>query len=114
MFEKVNQIAEQSARHVSRRQFLGRFGSGAAAVSAFVAAVLVHGVPARAGKTVRYCSSNSTSSCAGQPLGSKCGGGAAKCVLLDPTDKSLEPDCICGKRKGSGGKGGKRRGGGGR
>jgi hypothetical protein len=40
MFERVSQLAEQAATTVSRRHFLGRFGTGALAAAAFLGSVL--------------------------------------------------------------------------
>ena len=40
MLEKVSQLAEQAATTVSRRQFLGRFGTGALAAAAVLGGVL--------------------------------------------------------------------------
>ena len=50
MFEKVSRIAEQAATSASRRQFLGRIGTGAMATAAALAGLLVHAYPARAKK----------------------------------------------------------------
>jgi hypothetical protein len=80
MFEKILQLAEQTATGASRRQFLGRFGRSALVLAAAMAGNLVlprHGQAARrcggrvcppgynyccsfldhgAGKRVHYCS----------------------------------------------------------
>lgn len=40
MLEKLNQLAEQSARNVSRRQFLGRISRGAVVATGALGAVL--------------------------------------------------------------------------
>ncbi len=50
MFEKVSRIAEQATTSASRRQFLGRIGTGAMATAAAFAGLLAHVSPARAGK----------------------------------------------------------------
>ena len=41
MFESLNQIAERTATSVSRRQFLGRLGRGAAAAASVLGALLL-------------------------------------------------------------------------
>lgn len=41
MFKKFNRLAEQAATSVSRRQFLGRLGRGAAAAAAVMGGLLV-------------------------------------------------------------------------
>jgi hypothetical protein len=41
MLKKFNQLAEQAATSVSRRQFFGRFGRGAVAVAAAMGGMLV-------------------------------------------------------------------------
>ncbi len=50
MFEKVSHIAEQAATSASRRQFLGRIGTGALATATAFAGLLVQASPARAGR----------------------------------------------------------------
>jgi hypothetical protein len=56
MLEKVNQLAEQAATNVSRRQFFGRLGKGAMFAAGLVAAVLAVPSSTRAGRgTVRCC-----------------------------------------------------------
>ena len=50
MFEKVSHIAEQAATSASRRQFLGRIGTGAMAAATAFAGLLVHVSPAQAGR----------------------------------------------------------------
>ena len=42
MFEKLRQAAEQTAAGVSRRQFLGWLGAGAAALAASVGGLMAH------------------------------------------------------------------------
>lgn len=59
MLKKLNQLAEQAATNVSRRQFLGRIGRGAGVAAAACAGLLIQASPARAGrggtKTVPCC-----------------------------------------------------------
>ena len=59
MFEKVSRIAERAATSASRRQFLGRIGTGAMATAAACAGLLVHAAPAWAGRgckgSIIYC-----------------------------------------------------------
>lgn len=50
MFEKVNQLAEQSATNVSRRRFLSRFGGGALAVAGALGTFLAMSRDASAGR----------------------------------------------------------------
>ena len=50
MFEKVSRIAERAATGASRRQFLGRIGTGAMAAAAAFAGLLVDVSPAQAGR----------------------------------------------------------------
>jgi hypothetical protein len=52
MLEKVNQLAEQAATNVSRRQFLGRLGRSAMAVAAASGGLLA--VPAIANLTTSH------------------------------------------------------------
>ena len=84
MLEKLNQLAEQAATNVSRRQCLGRLGRGAAVTVAALSGLLVTSAPVLAGRKIRVCSDPSTvSECSGQPLGSPCGpNGAGRCTSL--------------------------------
>jgi hypothetical protein len=87
MFERVNQMAEQMATSVSRRQFLGRVGRGALIAAGVVGGFLASGSEAHAGK--RVCGTDSVWQCAGRPVGSLCGTPSrpGKCVGA--------PDCRC-------------------
>ncbi|MEX2308601.1 MAG: twin-arginine translocation signal domain-containing protein [Pirellulales bacterium] len=87
MFEKVNQMAEQMATSVSRRQFLGRLGRGALVAAGVVGGFLAFGSEAQAGK--RVCGADSVAYCAGRVVGAPCGsprrpghcvGNPCKCV----------------------------------
>lgn len=96
MLDKVSQIAEQAAGSVSRRQFLGRIGSGAAATAAALGGVLAFPAIARSGKTPRLCSDDSPGWCAGLPVGTPCGSsdtnnGVCKAV----NRRSARPLCTC-------------------
>jgi len=55
MFDRVGDLAEQMAGHVSRRAFLGRLGQGALGVAVAMAGVLTTAATARAG-TKSCCS----------------------------------------------------------
>jgi hypothetical protein len=70
MLKKFNQLAEQAATNVSRRQFLGRFGRGAMVMAAVVGGLLIRPEDAHAGR--RVCGLNSVDECIGQPEGSVC------------------------------------------
>ncbi len=73
MLDKFNQLAEQAATSVSRRQFLGRFGRGAGAAAAACAGLLACASPAWAAKRIRMCSEFSAQvACQGKPYGSPC------------------------------------------
>ena len=48
MFDKVSQVAEKVATHVSRRAFLGRLGHGALVTAAVIGGMLAFGGEARA------------------------------------------------------------------
>ena len=50
MFEKMSRVAQRAATSASRRQFLGRIGTGAMGAAAVLAGLLVHVSPARAGR----------------------------------------------------------------
>ncbi len=97
MLEKVSRIAEQAATNVSRRQFLGRFGRGAAVAAAALGGLLALPAVAQGGKRVQICSSDSTSACSGVPVGDPCqsfGIRKGKCRPVNPGDKS--PVVLCG------------------
>jgi hypothetical protein len=70
MLDRVTQLAEQAATNVSRRQVLGRFGRGAAAVAAIAGGFLTLPGAAHAGR--RVCGLDSVDECIGQPEGSFC------------------------------------------
>jgi hypothetical protein len=55
MFEKISQIAELAATGVSRREFLGRLGRGAAAAAAATAGILAHPGEALARRVKARC-----------------------------------------------------------
>lgn len=100
MFKKVSELAEKTATNVSRRQFLGRVGRGAAATAAALGGLLALPAVVQAGKRVRTCSENSDFSCFLFPVGSKCGR-KGTCRPVDPSDKSPVVDCTC-REKGGG------------
>src|SRR5262245_13086762 len=80
MFEKLSQAAEKTAAGVSRRNFLGRLGAGAAVVAATLGGVLAQ--PANAAGRPRKGSCDyyySDGACRGVQLGSFCGY-RSKCV----------------------------------
>ncbi len=83
MFEKASRVAQRVATSASRRQFLGRIGTGAMATAAAFAGLLIHAAPARAGRGGRICADPSTvPQCSGLPVGSPCvapGGVEGKC-----------------------------------
>ncbi len=112
MLDKFNQLAEQAATSVSRRQFLGRFGRGAGAAAAACAGLLACASPAWAAKRIRMCSEFSAQvACRGVPMGSPClgtnGGSVEEGRCWGP---KISPgvyncnDCIV--KGGKGGKGG--------
>ena len=70
MFEKFNQIAEQSATSASRRQFLGRLGKGALAAAAAVGGLLALPGAAEAGPLA--CGLGSAGYCRGKKQGDIC------------------------------------------
>ena len=72
MLDKFNQLAEQAATSVSRRQFLGRFGRGAGAAAAACAGLLACASPAWAAKRIKVCHELSTLvACRGEVYGSR-------------------------------------------
>ena len=100
MLEKVCEIAEQAATSVSRRQFLGRIGRGAAATAAVLGGLLALPAVSHAGKKVQTCSLDGPT-CLGQLAGSPCSGGKGVCRPCDRSDKSPVVDCCC-RRLGGG------------
>ena len=70
MFEKLSQLAEQTATNASRRQFLGRFGGSALALATAVGGLLALTGDAQA---ATVCGPGSISMCRGRPVGSPCG-----------------------------------------
>ncbi len=74
MLEKVGRMAEQVATNVSRRQFLGRFGSRAAALAAAVGGLLALPGFAQADRPVLSCGSESVPECQGRVTGDACYG----------------------------------------
>lgn len=93
MLEKVTQIAEQAATNGSRRQFLGRFGRGAAATAAALGGFLALPTETRAAKRGRVCNGGS-SACTGQLVGSPCSGANGTCHAVHG-DRSDNPACYC-------------------
>ena len=55
MLNKLNRLAEAAAENVSRRQFLGRLGHGAAAAAAATAGILAHPREALARRVKARC-----------------------------------------------------------
>jgi hypothetical protein len=90
MFEKFSQIAEQTATHVSRREFLGRLGRGALAAAAAVGGALV--VPENV-EAARVCGPGSPLQCRNRPAGSVCG------TRNRPGSCQGPPNCRCVPRK---------------
>lgn len=96
MFDRLMRAAERAADGVSRRQFLGRLGRGAAAVAAGLA-----GATAAAAGPNRTCDGPYTgSNCVGFREGQSCyisaleGNGVC----------SGAPNCVCVKKSRGGGK----------
>ena len=83
MFEKLVEVAEQSATRASRRQFLGRVGNGALVAAGALGGFLAFGSDAHAAKRNRRCTSD-----ANCPRGYICEGG--RCV------KGIRPPQACG------------------
>lgn len=102
MLERITNIAEQAAMQVSRRQFVGRFGRGAAAAAAALGGLMALPTVARCGrKARRRCNADSDPSCINATEGSNCGSSGV--CKADPKDKSIEPVCHCVKKNGGGG-----------
>jgi hypothetical protein len=103
MLEKLNQAAENAAEHVSRRQFVRRFGRGAMALAGGLAALLACNAteagrrPGRHGRrnTKTACSNDSVPACVGKYVGNRCGAPGFKCQLIEGSNS------ICECRKGS-------------
>jgi hypothetical protein len=73
MFEKLVDVAEQSATRASRRQFLGRVGRSALVAASTLGGFLAFGSESQAAKRNRRCTSD-----ANCPRGYICNGG--RCV----------------------------------
>jgi hypothetical protein len=94
MFEKVGRAAEKMAAGVSRRQFLGRLGRGAAAAAAVLGGMTAISKIGTAGPP-KICGPNSFGTCVGVPVGSECGaGGACKQIR-----GSNDCDCVTKSRR---------------
>lgn len=72
MFAKVSQTAEQVAMSASRREFLGRFGTGALVAAAAIGGMLAIPAGARAARQPRACGAGSEGSCFGLNVGDSC------------------------------------------
>lgn len=96
MLDKLNHVAQQAATNVSRRQFLGRFGRGAAFTAAALGGLLAMPTVAGAAKRVQMCSELS-GTCSGQYVGSACGGsGTCQPVKHQKGRGKLSTvDCYC-------------------
>ncbi len=79
MLEKIGQMAERAATSVSRRQFLGGIGRGAAAVAAAIAGLLALPGSTEAGPPQQSCGWDSVFECSGRLTGDACGNGAGTC-----------------------------------
>ena len=91
MFDKLSQIAERTATNVSRRQFLGRLGSGAMAAAAAVAGLLALSDVAKAAPSGTLCDpANSWYVCTNSVVGGSCGANG-KCVA----QKGTINHCYC-------------------
>src|SRR5262245_12818797 len=99
MLDKVNELAEQAATNVSRRELLGRFGRSALAVAAAAGGILALPAVGHAGRrSPRMCSANSFVGCQGQLEGATCNEDRAfgHCVgTKRGGDKSTVTDCEC-------------------
>jgi hypothetical protein len=91
MFEKLSQMAEQTATGVSRRQFLGRFGRAATLATA-VGALLARAADAGGGRIV--CGSNPyyPGMCEGVLEGTSCFGPDTRCKCTRVKGKDY---CVC-------------------
>ena len=92
MFDRINQIAEQAATNVSRRQFLGRLGRGALGVATAVAGLLaISSAGQGASPWGRTCGFESVFECQGRATGDACENGAGRCRRIRGTANS----CYC-------------------
>jgi hypothetical protein len=94
MLEKINQLAEQAATNVSRRQFLNRLGRGAMFTATVVGGLLA--LPGQA-HAAAVCTPDSATGCVGKvegqycPAGTRSGvcvrtsGGRCGCVVKGPS-----------------------------
>lgn len=91
MLEKVSEMSERAATNVSRRQFLGRFGSAATGAAAALGAFLAFPGLTAAGRKPRIlCSDVSSYLCVNHYVGSKCGG-RGHCRVYEGTNN----ECYC-------------------
>jgi hypothetical protein len=99
MFEKLSQVAEQTAVNVSRRQFFGRLGRGAMLVAAAMGGLLATPTISRGGRRPpRTCSADSWSACQGALEGDGCrtSDGAGRCYGPKRRgDDSTVTACAC-------------------
>lgn len=73
MFEKLNQISEQAATNASRRQFLGRLGTGALAAATLVSSLLAsEALAKKSSRPPLACGGNSDLYCRGLVEGAYC------------------------------------------
>jgi hypothetical protein len=93
MFEKVSQTAEQVAISASRREFLGRFGTGALVAAAAIGGILAIPAAARAGRQIRACGASSEGSCIGSNVGGPCSIERSRGVCSDKP--SRDGACYC-------------------
>ena len=86
MFKRFEQLAEQVATDVSRRNFFGWLGRCAVTSAMFAAAVLA---PASDVEAATLCNQNSAGACRGKPAGASCRVGrySGTCVAA--------PACYC-------------------
>lgn len=95
MLEKVNQVAEQAATHVSRRQFLGRFGRVATSAAAAAGGFLAFSNFAIGGRKPQgeLCNVQSFFGCINHRVGEACGS-RGRCTVFEGTDN----ECYCKER----------------
>ena len=95
MLEKVNQVAEQAATNVSRRQFLGRFGRTATSAAAALGGFLAFSEFAIGGRKPRgeLCHIASGFYCINRRVGDACGT-KGRCTVFEGTDN----ECYCRER----------------
>jgi hypothetical protein len=90
MFERLGQLAAQSARDLSRRQFLGNCGRAAMIVAAAAGGLLAWPADAEGGQKV--CSPTfSLDQCRGQPVGAPCTSFNGKIGRCGSTERAIEP-----------------------